>query len=322
MPEDRQVLPDAGPVRTQLVAPAGDPDRRRGIVAAALGVSAAAHLLIFIGPLIVIPSPWHETPPPAIEVELVEAPPEPEPVPPEPEPPKPAEPEKPKPKPIDFSALAPPELTSLPDAATPAQQAAAAPPPKAVPAEPATPPAAEAEPSAPEPHERAEAKAEPEPPAPPAPDATELADAAPAPERTVSDWSPLPPTSWAAASAAAPLPADRPTQVELLAERMDETTKEPSTPDIGAYLIRLRAQVFAQQASTKRPRLPAKALVRLVIARDGRLLDRSVAASSGDPAVDARVLTLVAQAQPFPPLPAVVKGDRLTIDAPMVFLLR
>jgi protein TonB len=304
MPEDRQVLPDADPVRTQLVAPAGDPDRRRGIVAAALGVSAAAHLLVFIGPLIVIPSPWHDTPPPAIEVELVEAPPESK-----PEPPKPAEPEKPKPKPIDFSALAPPEPTRLPDAATPAQPAAAEPP-------------AKAEPSAPEPRERAAAKAEPEPPAPPAPDAAELADAAPAPERTVSDWSPLPPTSWAAASAAAPLPADRPTQVELLAERTDEATKEPSTPDIGAYLIRLRAQVFAQQTSTKRPRLPAKALVRLVIARDGRLLDRSVAASSGDPAVDARVLTLVAQAQPFPPLPAVVKGDRLTIDAPMVFLLR
>jgi protein TonB len=320
MPRDRQPLPDTAPARTPLVTRPGDPDRRRGIVAAALGISVAVHLLVFVGPLVLVPPPWHDQPAPAIEVELVEAPPAPKEPQPAPEPPQPAEPAKPEPKPIDFSALAPPELKPLPDRATPAQQAAAEPPSQAVaPSAPPNPPETKAAPPAPEP---ATAKAEPQPPPPQPEDATDLADATPPEARAVSGWSPLPPTTWTAASAAAPLPADRPTQVELLAERRDNAAAEPSATDMGAYLVQLRERVFAQQHGAKRRRLPTNALVRLVIARDGRLLDQSVAASSGDAALDARVLTLVAQAQPFPPLPAIVKGDRLTIDAPMVFLLR
>ncbi len=57
--------------------------------------------------------------------------------------------------------------------------------------------------------------------------------------------------------------------------------------------------------------------VRFTIARDGRLLDVSVARPSGSPAHDGRIIAAFRAASPFPPLPAALPGDSMTFTLPI-----
>ncbi len=59
-------------------------------------------------------------------------------------------------------------------------------------------------------------------------------------------------------------------------------------------------------------------VTRLVIARDGRLLDVSVVRSSGFQTLDTGLLDTIRKASPFPPLPGDVKGDKasFTLNIP------
>lgn len=59
-------------------------------------------------------------------------------------------------------------------------------------------------------------------------------------------------------------------------------------------------------------------VVRVVIARDGRLLDVGIARSSGVPAFDQGVLAGVRAGAPYAPLPPEIKGDQATFDLPLV----
>ena len=59
-------------------------------------------------------------------------------------------------------------------------------------------------------------------------------------------------------------------------------------------------------------------VVRVVIARDGRLLDVAIAQSSGYPAFDSGVLAGVRAGSPYAPLPPEIKGDRATFTLPLI----
>ena len=58
-------------------------------------------------------------------------------------------------------------------------------------------------------------------------------------------------------------------------------------------------------------------VARLSIARDGRLLDVSVAKSSGYPTLDAAMIDIIRQASPYPPLPRDITGDRHVFTLPL-----
>jgi TonB family protein len=59
-------------------------------------------------------------------------------------------------------------------------------------------------------------------------------------------------------------------------------------------------------------------VVRIVIARDGRLLNVSVVRSSGVPEFDRGVLAGVRSGSPYAPLPPDIKGENASFDLPLV----
>ena len=59
-------------------------------------------------------------------------------------------------------------------------------------------------------------------------------------------------------------------------------------------------------------------MVRVVIARDGRLLDIAIAQSSGVPEFDRGVVAGVRAGSPYAPLPPDIKGDNATFTLPLV----
>ena len=59
-------------------------------------------------------------------------------------------------------------------------------------------------------------------------------------------------------------------------------------------------------------------VVRIAIARDGRLLDVGIAQSSGVPAFDEGVLAGVRAGSPYAPLPPEIKGEQATFTLPLV----
>jgi TonB family protein len=59
-------------------------------------------------------------------------------------------------------------------------------------------------------------------------------------------------------------------------------------------------------------------VIRIVIARDGRLLDIQVAQSSGYPELDRGVVDGVRSGSPYAPLPPEIQGDRATFTLPLV----
>lgn len=76
---------------------------------------------------------------------------------------------------------------------------------------------------------------------------------------------------------------------------------------------RYQANVSAMQGIT---------VVRVVIARDGRLLDVDIAQSSGYPEFDRGVLAGVRAGSPYDPLPADIHGDSATFSLPLVSVRR
>jgi protein TonB len=63
-------------------------------------------------------------------------------------------------------------------------------------------------------------------------------------------------------------------------------------------------------------------VVRLVIARDGRVLEAAIAKSSGVPALDKGMLDTIRAAAPYAPLPAELPGDSITFRVPFESRLR
>ncbi|SKA02289.1 TonB family C-terminal domain-containing protein [Enhydrobacter aerosaccus] len=66
----------------------------------------------------------------------------------------------------------------------------------------------------------------------------------------------------------------------------------------------------------------AMTVIRIVIARDGRLLDARIAQSSGFPVLDNGVLAGVRAGSPYAPLPPSIKGESAAFDLPLVSVNR
>jgi protein TonB len=84
-------------------------------------------------------------------------------------------------------------------------------------------------------------------------------------------------------------------------------------------LVRKLSHVRFSQAS---PETSARGLVvmRLTVSRDGRLVDESLARSSGFPELDRGVMEAVRKASPFAPLPADLGQDRYTFMVPINYV--
>ena len=66
--------------------------------------------------------------------------------------------------------------------------------------------------------------------------------------------------------------------------------------------------------------VPAKkgtTVVKILMARDGRLLEAEVARSSGMPEMDTAVVAALRQHSPYPPLPPEIPGSTATFRLPM-----
>lgn len=64
------------------------------------------------------------------------------------------------------------------------------------------------------------------------------------------------------------------------------------------------------------------AKIKFVVDRQGKLISRALAESSGSDLLDAAALTMVERAAPFPEAPAEVRDDRLTFMVPVTFASR
>ena len=116
----------------------------------------------------------------------------------------------------------------------------------------------------------------------------------------------------------------------------DETAAIPVAPTLGqpnpinsAAAESWDMQIFAQLKRNLRypPKAQArgeKGVVRISFSLDrhGRLIDSRILSSSGVAQLDEEALALLRRAQPFPPPPADVPGERINRDAPISFTLK
>jgi protein TonB len=65
-----------------------------------------------------------------------------------------------------------------------------------------------------------------------------------------------------------------------------------------------------------------RVVMRVTVARDGRVLDVRVGTSSGWPAIDAAEVETIRKAAPFPPVPGDMPGDPVILVLPMNYTLR
>ena len=64
---------------------------------------------------------------------------------------------------------------------------------------------------------------------------------------------------------------------------------------------------------------PTTVEVTFVVGRDGRLVSKQVARSSGDPSRDARAMAVIETAAPFPPMPDGVGEEQVAFSLPLRF---
>jgi TonB family protein len=88
----------------------------------------------------------------------------------------------------------------------------------------------------------------------------------------------------------------------------------PATPAavMEAYLQRLADSISKYKFSSQDQDVEGRVSVRFTIARDGQLIDVSIARSSGKPALDSQTLEAFRATAPFSPLPPEIKGESAT----------
>jgi protein TonB len=239
----------------------------------------------------------------------------------EPPPPPPQQAAQPSPPPVELGLRPPAPLTSdkptqVPPAAEqskeaptpppPPQQEAVAPPHLEPPRPTPTPtpvPSELAAPAGRKPPEQALAVPPPKPPPP-----------APRPELRPSPLSTTPQRRPPAAAAAVEQPSPHrfvnPADAYNRARVADNYLWQVARKLEG---YRYQANVNVRQGIT---------VVRIVIARDGRLLDVAVARSSGVPEFDRGVIAGVRAGSPYAPLPPDIQGDSATFNLPLVSVNR
>jgi protein TonB len=90
---------------------------------------------------------------------------------------------------------------------------------------------------------------------------------------------------------------------------------------LGVLLARLnRFKQYPPQA--RAAHIQGVVMLHFVLDRSGRLLSAQIAKSSGRPALDREALALIARAEPLPPMPPAMGGERLDAIVPIAFSLR
>ena len=95
-----------------------------------------------------------------------------------------------------------------------------------------------------------------------------------------------------------------------------DTYSKARAADNYLWQVVRRLQGYRYQANTSASQ--GITVVRVVIARDGRLLNVTVSRSSGVPEFDQGVLAGVRSGSPYAPLPPDIRGDSATFDLPLV----
>jgi TonB family protein len=232
----------------------------------------------------VLPSPDQDlAPPTAADFAKVEpAPPPPTPAPPSPEPPSP-------PAPQQKTPTAPPaatgELPKPPEPAPPApkQQALATPP-------------------------------KPQPPQPPQPQPQPQHPKPPMPQLQKPEYKPSPLSTAPSRRPPAGTQSENPSPSPFV--NPADTYSKARAADNYLWQVVRRLQGYRYQANTSATQ--GITVVRVVIARDGRLLNVTVSRSSGVPEFDQGVLAGVRSGSPYAPLPPDIRGDSATFDLPLV----
>lgn len=152
-------------------------------------------------------------------------------------------------------------------------------------------------------------------PAPTLPELVAPRPAAPAPQRPDLRPSPLAPTPQrppAAASTAEPSPHPfvNPADAFAKARLADNYLWQVARKIVGYHY---QANTNVRQGTS---------VVRIVIARDGRLLGAEIVRSSGVPEFDRGVLAGVRAGAPYTPLPPEIKGESASFDLPLVSISR
>jgi protein TonB len=163
----------------------------------------------------------------------------------------------------------------------------------------------------------------PTPPTPAAPPAHALAApapplprASPAPQRP--DLRPAPPTSAPPRRPAAAAAAESPSTSPFV--NPADTYNRARVADNYLWQIARKLQGYRYEAHVNVSH--GTTVVRVTIARDGRLLDVEVAGSSGVPEFDRGVLAGVRSGSPYDPLPPDIQGASATFTLPLVSVNR
>ncbi len=85
------------------------------------------------------------------------------------------------------------------------------------------------------------------------------------------------------------------------------------------YLWQVGRKISQHRAFAANNSEQGTVVLRLMIARDGRLMDAGIARSSGFTNLDAAVLGAARQATPYPPLPAELDGSQITFILPLAY---
>jgi protein TonB len=202
-------------------------------------------------------------------------------------------------------ALAPPLPSTTPEPPKPSPPSEAKPEPEQVPALPVF---EFSVPPAPEPLPAPTSRDFTKPPAPhPPPRPVQRAQplprlAPPAPQR---------PASEAPATMPSPMPGPDPGDVLIGQGRQRN--------DYLSRVARQIAQYRVYPASASSNHQGGRVVMRVIVARDGQVLDVRVGTSSGWPAIDAAELETIRKAAPFPPLPSEMPGDPVVLVLPVTY---
>ncbi len=300
---------------------------------AALGLAILLHILVVLAIWWLSQDRFHFTPgEEVVEVTL-------EPLPKEPEPPPPPQQQSTQaPPPPLIEGLRPPaDITAdKPTQVPPAEQSKAPPAPAPPMAQPTPTPPSLLQPTPPV----QQAAPAPQPQAPPSP--ADFAKPGPTPAPQQQHQPPQQPHQQQALAAPAPHPPPQAPKPELRPSPLTTTPQRrtPAAPpgaeqpsqhpfvnpadaynrarvsDNYLWQVARKLSGYRYQANTRANE--GLTVVKVVIARNGRLLDVSVVRSSGIPEFDQGVLAGVRQGSPYSPLPPDIKGESASFTLPLV----
>lgn len=166
---------------------------------------------------------------------------------------------------------------------------------------------------------------EPPPPEPPRPqpqpeppDAVPLPKPPPPKKKMMSRPQPQPVAQQAVVESAAPIETPTP----VAAPRSPVAEPSPAIPAWQQALLAHLERHRRYPAAARQRRQEGISLVLFSIDRQGRVVTSRLQNSSGHPLLDQESLELLRRAQPLPPPPAEVAGDRVELSVPVRFSLR